>query len=462
MTYLNNLMSSTRLDVLAGFNLGSDTLTMKLPIGTFIDMSEVPNEGAVAADDVAQRILDKAHAQKLAVYVLKGLVATSRNLRRFQKRGVEFHEAVLNRLGSQPYFSLQPIVVNIPLSMEDLDPKVQKNEVGDDLTVRVKLPVGTVMWVIDGQHRRWAMNLVLEFLRSVLTNRAYPKKGSLYPAAFSGPIPADELEVWRDAQMLALQHCTVSIEAHVGLDVEAQRQLFHDLNNLGKSVSSSMAFEFDNSNPINLFIKDILIEQGVLKAAVSEKDVIDWAEHDGSMARKDIVAVNSILFLNRTNPKGANPVQVERMEEVATRFWSEVSEIPGFGEKHAKLKTVAAQPVVLKALAKLVYDFAVGRQANAVQLEKLLSAIPALDFSHRNPMWRYYELSREERAAKVPGLSDYLPNDDGNRDIGGSDDEGRMRFGAKHNDIYPILGDMIRWSLKLPSRQGEDETLQAA
>jgi hypothetical protein len=27
-----------------------------------------------------------------------------------------------------------------------------------------------------------------------------------------------------------------------------------------------------------------------------------------------------------------------------------------------------------------------------------------------------------------------------------------MRFGAKHNDIFPIIGDMIRWKLNLPKR----------
>jgi hypothetical protein len=37
-----------------------------------------------------------------------------------------------------------------------------------------------------------------------------------------------------------------------------------------------------------------------------------------------------------------------------------------------------------------------------------------------------------------------------------------MRFGAKHNDIFPILGDMIRWSLKLPSRQAEGEAAREA
>lgn len=30
-----------------------------------------------------------------------------------------------------------------------------------------------------------------------------------------------------------------------------------------------------------------------------------------------------------------------------------------------------------------------------------------------------------------------------------------MRFGAKQNDIYPVIGDMIRWKLNLPNRHAE-------
>ena len=177
------------------------------------------------------------------------------------------------------------------------------------------------------------------------------------------------------------------------------------------------------------------------------------------MARKDIVAINSILFLNKTNPKGATPVQVERMYEVARVFWEKVSEIDHFGEMGAKQKTVAAQPVVLKALGKLAYDFAVGRKSNENDLATLLNGIAQIDFSHSNPMWHYYELSEPVRKERLPGLSDYLPDDDGNRDVGGSDEDGHMRFGAKHNDIYPILGDMIRWNLKLPNRHAEQKMM---
>lgn len=93
-------------------------------------------------------------------------------------------------------------------------------------------------------------------------------------------------------------------------------------------------------------------------------------------------------------------------------------------------------------------------KGSATVYEQFLEAIPNIDFSHSSPMWRYYEMSSEQRAeAGLSPLAAYLPDDSGtaNRDIGSVQGE-FMRFGAKHNDIYPILSDMIRWKVGLPSR----------
>lgn len=50
-------------------------------------------------------------------------------------------------------------------------------------------------------------------------------------------------------------------------------------------------------------------------------------------------------------------------------------------------------------------------------------------------------------------LAAYLPEEGAaNRDIGAYQG-GFMRFGAKHNDIYPVLADMMRWATNLPSRR---------
>ncbi|MBM3603918.1 MAG: hypothetical protein FJX25_03975 [Alphaproteobacteria bacterium] len=454
--------ASTREDVFGSFNLGQETLTMSLPLSQFVEITDVANASGVVPEEIAQRELDRAHATGLAVYILKGVLHAARNEVKRRGEDTAVYDKLLERMGDRRHYSLQPIVVSIPAKLEDLDPKPIKDANDTVVAYRITLPLGTVLWVVDGQHRRYAMTLLLDFLKFVINNRAYQKKGSLYPVdKEETELQAGDLAAWRLVHQMA-GACTVAVEAHLNLTVDEQRQLFHDLNNLGKKVAAGTSFDFDSSNPVNNFIKQVLIEEGVLGAEVDEKDVTDWAKHEGSIARKDLVAICSILFLNKTNARTATPLHVLHMEEPARRFWEQVSNIPGFGELQAKLNTVAAQPVVLKALAKLTYDFARGRAANPEHLERLLDGIGEIDFSHDNPMWDYYDLTPEERRRKLPGLDRYMPSDEGNRDIGGRDESGRMRFGAKHNDIYPIIGDMIRWRLDLPSRHVDDKGEAAA
>jgi hypothetical protein len=126
-------------------------------------------------------------------------------------------------------------------------------------------------------------------------------------------------------------------------------------------------------------------------------------------------------------------------------------------ESSPRQNTVAAQPVVLKALAKLVFDFVFGKNKEWVTEENkqtLLNGISQINFTHENPMWRYYSLHPDEITKyNLENLKDYLPEDsEGNRDLGNFDN-GEFRFGAKHNDIFPIIGNMIRWKLGLPKRR---------
>lgn len=151
------------------------------------------------------------------------------------------------------------------------------------------------------------------------------------------------------------------------------------------------------------------------------------------------------------------PAMLEGKLDLALRFWQQVKSLPGFGELQARLKTVAAQPVMLKALAKLIFDFSFSnrRPENGLELaDALLERLHDIDFSHENVMWRYFELDGNARAAHgLEGLHAYLPQEGAaNKDIG-SFQGGFMRFSAKHNDIIPVLGDMVRWRLGLPARK---------
>jgi hypothetical protein len=451
--------SEVPIKVFVGDNLGSRTLLFKLPMFEFFSRSQVANDRS--ADEHTQRKLDPNHARKLAIYVLRGFVMTAIRRREQKKEPVPAaFRQVLKMLGEQPYISLQPIVANLRSTTRDggsMRGRPRQDKSDETICFEFFFGQKDLLWIVDGQHRRWAMELVFQFIKDVRLYAKYPKKALFTTGATD--VTDAEMEVWNECAQVSRQ-ATVAIELHLGLNVEEERQLFHDLNNLGKRVEASLSFDFDNSNPVNAFIKDVLIAGNFVE--VVEKDVVNWAQDTGALARKDVVAVNAHLFLNKSNVSGAVPPKVEPKKDVALRFWQAVQAIPGFGEQGAKTKTVAAQPVVLKALAKLTYDFAWGKWSDQPELlDALLDGISDVDFSHDNPMWRYYEMDDKERKRnKLTDLGDYLPTTTGNRDIG-QFQNGVMRFGAKHNDIFPIIGDMIRWTLKLPSRH-EDASAFAA
>lgn len=443
-------------------NLGNRTLTTSLPLAQFYDMSLIANKNLpnLPASEIAQRPLDQNHAKKLGLYILKGLVSCAIKIAKEKKESHPSWLEIQKELGVQAYEGMQPIVVNIRNCAFG----------GTDLMGtraggcwEIELEQGHKLWVVDGQHRRKGMSMMFEFLQNVRQRASYSKRDLFCPNRgrnASLELTNDEMALWETCESISRQNATISVEIHLGLNAIQERQLFHDMNNLVKRVDSNLALEFDTSNPVNTFAKEFLVEQLGIK--VGEKEIKDWDDDDGSISRKELTSVNARLFLNKTNITGAKAELFTAGEEVAKQFWQAVAKIPGFGEEGAHKKTVAAQPVVLKALAKLAYDFALNRRkpANGQEMfEKLLAAIDqtgavCIDFSHSNPMWRYYELTEEERDLHgLAGLRDYLPNEEeGNRDIGHFQDP-YFRFGAKHNDIFPIIADMIRWRLGFPPRK---------
>lgn len=452
-------VNETPFNVFIGHNLGHRVFSLAVPFRKFFDISDVANDRE--AGPVAQRPLDLNHAKGLAAYMLKGLVSAAKLRRAVQGREpLGAFDDVLHALGQQPYFSLQPIVCNIrnvPLGgagSGGIRGIRLETASGETAAFRVFLSERHTLWVVDGQHRRKGAELTMAFLDTVRQQGRYPAKTpALFPAK-GKEISEQEMTVWNEAHDAARSYATITVEVHLGLDVDQERQLFHDLNRLGKKVDPSLALHFDSSNPVTAFIKNRLA--GDLAIQITDREPKDWAEDRGALVLKDVVAINAIAFLNKGNISGATPAVIEPREPEVLRMWERIVDVPNFGTNRAREHTVAAQPVLLKALAKLTYDlnFSNRKPGNSSALfDKLLDGVQRVDFSHQNPIWNYYSLTGEERErANLIGLADHLPPDDGaNRDMG-SVQGGFMRFGAKHNDIYPILADMIRWQTGLPSR----------
>ncbi|WCO82002.1 DNA sulfur modification protein [Pseudomonas phage vB_PpS_SYP] len=461
-TLLGEADSSTRPEkVFIGHNLGHRTFMALIPMKDFYSMSKVANERQPDGSPATQRPLNEAHATGLAKYILRGLLAAAIEYRKnFNKPESPALFELQRVMGPQAYMSLQPIIANLRTCNPGgagIEGRRMECD-GETACYKVYLGQRDLLYVIDGQHRRYAMDLVFEFLSEIRINRKYPRKPKLFDGNFKDFISPEVLAAWDECDEVARGFCRIAVEIHLGLGVREEQQLFHDLNNLSKKVEKSLALKFDSANPVNRFIQQDLLPMILEWEDVADGDQTNWNKDTGRWTFKDLAAVNAIMFLNRTSIATATPSDVEEKQDVASRMWSAVKEIKGFGDEGAKSKTVAAQPVVVKAIAKLVYDLGFGRgrsETADADLDKLLSNIHLLNWSHNNPVWRFYQMSEADRVkAKLTGLRDYLPDGGAtNRDIGSYDKQtGWMKFGTRHNDIYPIIGDMIRWQLQLPSR----------
>ncbi|MFY0736545.1 DNA sulfur modification protein DndB, partial [Aurantimonas sp. NFXS3] len=456
------------INVLVGYNLGNLTWSSDVALAKFVEWSEIANDPD--RGEVAQRKLDPTHAKSLAAFMLKGLVNAAIIKRRLQDKDVpESFFDIQNKLGTKPYCALQPIVANIR-SIDPNKPSIRADRAttsrGETVGFKVFMPRSYRWWVVDGQHRRFGAEMVLDWLKEVTRNGKYPARGSIVD--LRGDVSPEEMTVWLEAYECARNFATVKIEFHLGLDTDQERQLFHDLNNLGKKINVSQATEFDQGNPINRFVRETIEDE--LGVTATDREIKDWNKDSGAILTKDLAAINAIAFLNRTNVRSATPAVVNERSAVIEGLWTAIVSLPYFGQPGAKLQTVAAQPVVLKALAKITFDlnFSNRRPVNGGDIyEDMLSHLEDIDFSHENPMWRFYHLSARDRENfGVSGLAEYLPNRGvdtaaSNRDIGAYQ-SGVMRFGAKHNDIFPILADMMRWKLQLPNRHAGDMGLEEA
>lgn len=450
------------VNVLVGYNLGNLTWSGDVSIAKFVEWSEIANDPD--RGEVAQRKLDPAHAKSLAAFMLKGLINAAIIKRRLQNKDVpEAFASIQERLGTKPYCALQPIVANIR-AIDPNKPSIRAERAttsrGETVGFKVFMPRNYRWWVVDGQHRRFGGEMVLDWLKEVTRNGKYPARGGIVD--LKGEVTPEEMTVWLEAYECARNFATVKIEFHLGLDTDQERQLFHDLNNLGKKINVSQATEFDQGNPINHFVRETI--ENELGVVASDRDVKDWSKDDGSMLTKDLAGINAIAFLNRTNVRSATPSVVNERSAVIERLWNAIIALPNFGQPGAKLKTVAAQSVVLKALAKLTFDLQFSnRRPNDgdVLYDHMLEHLEDIDFTHGNPMWQFYQMSEADRDKHgIADLAEYLPNRGvdtatSNRDIGAYQG-GVMRFGAKHNDIFPILADMMRWKLQLPNRHAGD------
>jgi hypothetical protein len=451
-----------------GKNMGNITFGLDLSLRELRDMSIIRNSDNEKDGEEAQRQLDINHANGLAVHTIVGLIQTQ--IIKDKEQGVDTSRAenLQNQIGHSPYAVLQPMVCNIrdckkggvDLDIEWITRALPNGEmIKLQSIMEVHLASAQPLSVVDGQHRREGFDIAFDWLLKVCKNRKYPGTLiSIVDTTSSGSIIDQEThDFWQRVLDIAWGEAHVKVEVHLGLNVREERQLFADLNNKGKTVDKSLSLSFDRSDAVNVFIEEELIGHEI-KFPLFIKDSSTWEEDVGGLLRKDINPITCMVMFGKTSSKKITPAQVEARKGIAIKFWRSIEKIKGFGTQGSRKKTIAAQPVVLQAIARLAFDLGYGRamlkDEQALQNLWIKVTNGTLDFSHSKTLWRSLMLNNAERSKLFKGIDKYVHIPSGtNLDAGTYDPEtGWVRYGSKRNDIYPRLGDLIRFDLGLKSR----------
>ena len=404
----------------------ANTRTIKERPGLFEDIE--PTEEGEVLPDPRQRDLTVSHAKDLAYFEMQGCFHAIE--RRFRRRGIaipEVFEQMYKRVGAVTFAELIPFVANIRGT-----PRIDKEN------MQIWLSAANILWIVDGQHRLVGCKMLSDYLTEVLQTRKYKKNG-LYPPKDHDEVTSEEIRVW-EMVLEEFRRSEVTLQVNLNLNVAEEKSSFHYLNNFQKPVNPELALSFDESNPINAFSAELMRRDDVAGKQIG---------------KESLVAINSLLFTRKTGMKGARPADIYDKKAYAYKFWERVLEIPGVLEKSS-----AAQPVVIKALASIAY--ALLKAGDLVNLNTLFAEIPGFDFSHTNPLWRYYTMSEADREKhQLTDLATYLPPDDDGTKIRAlgiykPDSKGKgghMHWSITHNEVYPLLADMIRWKLELPPRK---------
>ena len=397
-------------------NLGSTTFTTSIDVGTFLTQSEVGND--LSRGHVTQRPLNIPHATGMAAFNLSALINAV--CKKYEAKFGELPQEVVevfDHVSPKSYYAWAPLVCSVRFPLTEIlgDPDKTTGE----WTLRLR--PDQILWVVDGQHRRKGLEYTRDWLSKMTTERKYPRLKEAFPAGLRN-VSDQALVFWQMALQEFVSSFSITAELHFGMTIDQERQLFYFLNDLSRSVPSSVAQSFDKDNVINVFTHE-LVKDFIPSGLVSDKGQVDW-ENAVWVRRDSLNGINAKLLLNRGNIDGAKSSVVTPRLADARAFWKAVLALPGITDRKASL---AAQPAMLKAIAKCYYDLMWARGSGRKALpadtaEKFLAALPLVDFSHGNLIWR-------GAAGKPTGV---LHTD------------GSYRFSPTHNEIVPYLAATLR------------------
>lgn len=260
-----------------------------------------------------QRSLNKARARKFANYLLERI----RNKERF----------VI------PPLVMTMLVPNLSWYSEqgqewpDEDEKIFSPNRGDAKKVKQVLPAGTTVIVNDGQHRIAGINMLFDMMR---TSKKVKKKD----------LPLQTHDFDSNELVIQVQAC---------FRAEEMQQVFADINANASKPSKSISLFFDNSNPFNLVVKQLVDSHIALMGKTDiEKNTVS-GKSDKMFTIAGLTSAFRAFFPEKAKDEGLAEQEVTLLSEVLFEV-NDLWQLMGKTAEEHRAYSLSTHAVYMKAL----------------------------------------------------------------------------------------------------------------
>lgn len=245
-------------------------------------------------------------------------------------------------------------------------------------TCEVRISTRGKLYISDGQHRCGGIRICVEMVESELEKaRSDDDK--------------DALEYWGHI-LKNLEETNLPVVIFTQLTKDEEKQLFHDLNNLGVSVNQSQALDLDQNDTFNRLSKNLEIEIPQLKKYGLNKTAKTLSDKNLQVATLGIWNNCNRILLNGSNDKEMNEPwneswNFEEKKELCKEFWQTFFNVlpEDFVDKEKYIITKSAYLQGVAAFGhKLIFE------NKAENWKKLIFKLRNFDWSYTNDVYSKY------------------------------------------------------------------------
>lgn len=253
---------------------------------------------------------------------------------------------------------------------------------------------GSKLSILDGQHRIYALGHANDQLLKE-TRRTEKKLRSLLIKARKNP---DDVELQEEvasqegileqleARRLALMESELAVQLYIGLDEEAESQLFGDINSKILLVSKELGHAFDSSDPLNVILQQVAEHNLFLRTAGVENRSNLTAYNRKFTCFSWMYSTACLLLSGTVKPSYEFMRKIRRdpsaNTEVIHQFYDRI--LVAMPEEPGLTKYTSSSRLMQEALALYAYTYRQKEQGDSNKWTHALDILEGFDWTHEN------------------------------------------------------------------------------